>query len=231
MANEVKPLAPTTGVATTASDVRPLAPTTGVKRTAGVVRPAAGAMGVEKTASEVRPLAPTTGDGTTARAVVPLATMIGSGTEAAGRPPAGFCSADDPTAKVTTAPALFSVGKDGMIVAPISPAVGLPAGVASTLTPLLEMVKFAVTPVIVAGGMTEASIAPANPISEVVELLAFSTAVTACELDGRAPSGKTVATVDALTAPPISVEIGKLVSAVSPEEPMTDVIEEPKTAT
>lgn len=76
MASEVKPLAPTTGVATTASDVRPLAPTIGVKRTAGVVRPPAGAMGVEKTASEVRPLAPTTGDGMTARAVVP-ATMIG----------------------------------------------------------------------------------------------------------------------------------------------------------
>lgn len=83
IARDVKPLAPTTGVATTASDVRPLAPTIGVKRTAGVVTPAAGAMGVEKTASEVRPLAPTTGDGTTARAVLPLATMIGVGIKVA----------------------------------------------------------------------------------------------------------------------------------------------------
>lgn len=66
-----------------------------------------------------------------------------------------------------------------MIVAPISPAVGLPAGVASTLTPLLEMVELAVTPAIVVGGMTEASIAPANPIAEVVELLALSAAVMA----------------------------------------------------
>lgn len=40
-----------------------------------------------------------------------------------------------------------------------------------------------------------------------------------------------MAAVDALTAPPISVEIGKLVSAVSPEEPIIDVVEEPTTAT
>ena len=55
MAREVRPLAPTTGVARTASEVKPLAPTTGVKTTAGDVRPLAAAIGVEKTASDVRP--------------------------------------------------------------------------------------------------------------------------------------------------------------------------------
>ena len=65
MANDVRPLAPTTGVARTASDVKPLAPTTGVKTTAAPVRPLAAAIGVEKTASDVRPFWPTTGEGTT----------------------------------------------------------------------------------------------------------------------------------------------------------------------
>ena len=55
MAREVRPLAPTTGVARTASDVKPLVPTTGVKTTAGDVRPLAAAIGVEKIASDVRP--------------------------------------------------------------------------------------------------------------------------------------------------------------------------------
>ena len=40
-----------------------------------------------------------------------------------------------------------------------------------------------------------------------------------------------MATVGKMTAPPISVDVGKLDSAVSPEKPMTDVVEEPTTAT
>ena len=55
IARDVRPLAPTTGVARTASDVKPLVPTTGVKTTAGDVRPLAAAIGVEKIASDVRP--------------------------------------------------------------------------------------------------------------------------------------------------------------------------------
>ena len=76
MAREVRPLAPTTGVARTASDVSPLAPTTGVRITAGDVRPLA-AIGVEKTARDVRPLAPTTRGGITAREVRPLTPRTG----------------------------------------------------------------------------------------------------------------------------------------------------------
>lgn len=40
-----------------------------------------------------------------------------------------------------------------------------------------------------------------------------------------------MATVGRTIVPPISVEVGKLDSAVSPGEPMTDVVEEPMTAT
>lgn len=76
-ANEVRPFAPTTGVARTASEVRPFAPTTGVKNTAGDATPLAAATGVEKTAREVRPLAPTTGDGMTASDIRPLKPTIG----------------------------------------------------------------------------------------------------------------------------------------------------------
>ena len=203
MASEVRPLAPTTGVATTASDVRPLAPTTGVKRTEGVVRPAAGAMGVEKTASEVKPLAPTTGDGTTAMAVIPLATITGVdseaagisgateyplapttgdrttegavvplaslfsvGIETAGWPAAAVCSDDDPTAKVTNGPALCSAGRDGMILAKLSPDFGLPAGIAGKLTPLPEKDGLRTTPATVVAATVGASGTPANPIAE-----------------------------------------------------------------
>ena len=108
MAREVKPLAPTTGVARTASEVKPLAPTTGVRSTAGEVNPAAAATGVEKTAREVRPLAPTMGDGMTAREVTPLPTATGVGVEAAGWPAAAACSSDDPIANVTSGPKPWS---------------------------------------------------------------------------------------------------------------------------
>lgn len=40
-----------------------------------------------------------------------------------------------------------------------------------------------------------------------------------------------MATVDRIAAPPLSVEIRKLNCAVSPEEPIIDVVEEPTTAT
>lgn len=40
-----------------------------------------------------------------------------------------------------------------------------------------------------------------------------------------------MAVVGRMTPPPISVKVGKLDSAVSPEKPMTDVVEEPTTAT
>ncbi len=40
-----------------------------------------------------------------------------------------------------------------------------------------------------------------------------------------------MATVDRIAPPPSSVEIGKLDSTVSPEDPMIDVAEEPTTAT
>lgn len=40
-----------------------------------------------------------------------------------------------------------------------------------------------------------------------------------------------MATVGRTIAPPISVEVERLDSAVSPKEPMTDVVEEPTTAT
>ena len=80
---------------------------------------------------------------------------------------------------MTTGPALCSVGKDAIIVAPISPEVGLPAGVASMLTPLLEKLRLRATPAIVVAGMTEASITLANPIAEVAEVPAISATVMA----------------------------------------------------
>lgn len=64
-----------------------------------------------------------------------------------------------------------------MIVAPISPEVRLLAGVASMLIPLLEKVGLRIILATVVAGTTEDPIAPANPIPEVVELVAFSAAV------------------------------------------------------
>ena len=229
MASEVKPFAPTTGVATTASDVRPLLPTIGVKRTAGLFRPAAGTIGVEKTASEVRPLAPTTGDGTTARAVLPLAMVIGAGIGAAGWLAAGLCSADDPTARVTAGPAICSTDRAGMIVAPISPVVGLPAGLASIMTPLSDMVELG-APMTVGKGMTEASVTPANPTAEVANAPALSAKVVACRLDDP-PSGDIVTTRGGITVPPTSVRVGELDSTVSLGRPLTEEMEEPTIAT
>ncbi len=75
-----------------------------------------------------------------------------------------------------TGPTLCSVGENGIIVAPISPELGLPAEVASIMAPLVDGVGLRVA--VVAGTM-EASIAPAKPIAEVVELPAFSVAVIA----------------------------------------------------
>ena len=230
MASEVKPFAPTTGVATTASDVRPLLPTIGVKRTAGLFRPAAGAMGVEKIASEVRPLAPTTGDGTTARAVLPLAIVIGAGIEATGWPAAGLCSADDPTARVTTGPAFCSADRDGMIVAPISPRVRLPAGLASIMTPLSDMVELVGTPTTVGEGMIEASITPANPTAEVAKPPELSAVIVACRPDDP-PCGDTVITRGGIIVPPTRVGVGELDSTVTLERPMTEELEELTMAT
>lgn len=122
-------------------------------------------------------MAPTTGDGMTPKAVVPLAAMIGIGIEAAGWPAAGICSADGPTAKVTTGPALCEAGRDGMIVAPNSPEAGLSTGVASMLTPVLEEVGLRTKPATVVAGRTEASFTPASSVAEVAELPAFSVAV------------------------------------------------------
>ena len=210
--------------------MRPLLPTIGVKRTAGLLRPAAGAIGVEKTASEVRPLAPTTGDGTTARAVLPLPMVIGAGIGATGWPAAGFCSADDPTARVTPGPALCSADRAGMIVAPISPAVGLPAGLASTMTPLSDMVELSGRPATVGEGMTEASITLANPSAEVAKAPALSGNVVACRLDDP-PSGDIVITRGGIIVPPTSVGVGELNSTVSLEGLMTEGVEEPTIAT
>ena len=122
-------------------------------------------------------MAPRTGDGMTVEAVVPPTTMIGVDVEKAGWPAAGVCAGDGPTAKVTTGPALCPTGRDGITVAPISPEVGLPAGIASTLTPLLEKLGLRTTPAPVVAGIMEASITPASPVAEVVGLPAFSAAV------------------------------------------------------
>ena len=187
-------------------------------------------MGVEKTASEVRPLAPTTGDGTTARAVLPLAMVIGAGIEATGWPAAESCSADDPTARVTTGPALCSAERAGMIVAPISPAVELPAGLASTMTPLSDMVELSGTPTTVGKGMTEASVTLANPSSEVAKAPALSANVVAWRLDDP-PSGDKVITRGGIIVPPTSVGVGELNSTVPLEGPMTEEVEEPTIAT
>lgn len=40
-----------------------------------------------------------------------------------------------------------------------------------------------------------------------------------------------MATVDGIAAAPMIVDVGRLDPAVSPEEPMMDVVEEPTTAT
>ena len=161
-------------------------------------------MGVEKTASEVRPLAPTTGDGTTARAVLPLAIVIGVGIGATGWPAAELCSADDPTARVTTGPALCSADRVGMIVAPISPPVGLLAGLASTRTPISDVVELSGTPKTVGKGTTEASIMLANPSAEVAKAPALSAKVVACRLDDP-PSGDIVIASGGIMVPPTSV--------------------------
>ena len=187
-------------------------------------------MGVEKTASEVRPLAPTTGDGTTARAVLPLAMVIGAGIEATGWPAAEICSADDPTAGVTTGPALWSGDRAGRIVAPISPAVGLPAGLASTMTPPSDVVELSGTPTTVGKGMTEASITLANPSAEVAKAPALSANVVACGLDDP-PSEDIVITRGGIIVPPTSVEVGEPNSTVPLERPMTEEVEELTIAT
>ena len=178
-----------------------------------------------------------TDDGTAAKNVVPLTTIVGVGTEAAARPPAGVCSAIGPTAKVTKGPAVCSAGRDGMIVAPISPEIRLLAGVASMLTALLENVGLKTTPATVMAEMMEASVTPANPfvdVAKIAELSAFAalcSAVSVGTWDGPPPSGDAVATVDTIAVPPMSVEMGELKPAVSPEEPIIEVVEEPTTAT
>ena len=63
-----------------------------------------------------------------------------------------------------------------MIVAPISPELGLPAGVASMMAPLVDGVGLRIA--VVAGTM-DASIASAESTTEVVKLPAFSAAVMA----------------------------------------------------
>ena len=139
-----------------------------------------------------------------------------------------------------------------MIVAPISPGVGLPAGLASIMTPLSDMVELRGTPTSVGGGMTEASITPANPTGEVAKPPALSAVVVACRMDDPPsgdiaitrgaitavacrlddpPSGDIVITRGGMTAPPISVGVGELDSTVSLERPMTEEVEEPTTAT
>lgn len=98
-------------------------------------------------------------------------------------------------------------------------------------TPLLEKVGLRPEPATVVAGMAEASITPLNPFAEVFELPAFSAVCMAWKLEDPAPSGDTVATVGRIAAASISVEVGKLDSAVSPEALTIDVVEEPTTAT
>ena len=63
--------------------------------------------------------------------MVSLANLFSAGIETAGWPAAAVCSSDDdPIARVTNGPALCSPGRDGMILAPMSLEVGLPAGIA-----------------------------------------------------------------------------------------------------
>ena len=218
MAREVRPLAPTTGVATTASDVRPLAPTTGVKRTEGVVRPAAGAMGVEKTASEVRPLAPTTGDGTTAMAVIPLATMSGVDIELAGISDAPLCPLAPTTGDRTTEGAelplanVFSVGID---------TAGWPAAAVSSDDELTARVTNG--PALCSAGRDGMIL---TPISSGVGL-AKGIASTLTPLPEKYGLGTTPATVVAGTTE-ASVTPA---SPVAEGEPTTDVVEDPTTAT
>ena len=118
-----------------------------------------------------------------------------------------------------------------MIVAPFSLESKLPAGFASMLTPLLENVGLKVTPATVVAKLAETSITLADPVAGIAGLPPFSATVMAWEMDGPAPSGETVITVDGTAAPPISVEVGKLDSAVWPGEPMTGGVEGPTTAT
>ena len=111
--------------------------------------------------------------------VVLLARTIGVGNDVAGWPVAGVCSAKDPTAKVTKGPALSSAGRDGIILARISPEVGLLVELASSLLPLLERVELKPASETVMVGMVEASGAPANTAAEVAELPEFSVVVIA----------------------------------------------------
>ena len=165
------------------------------------------------------------------KATVLLATMFGVDVETGGWPAAGVCSASGPIARVTTGPALCSVGRESMILAATSPEVKLPAGVASILTPMLENAGLRVTPAIAVDGTVEDSITPPSPISEVGRLPAFSAAVRASLVNVPAVRGETVAKGASVAATPISVGVAKLESAVSPEEPRVDVVEEPATAT
>ena len=117
-----------------------------------------------------------------------------------------------------------------MIVAPISPVVGLPAGLASIMTPLSDMVELSGTPTTVGKGMTEASIMPANPTAEVAKAPALSAKVVACRLDDP-PSGDIVTTRGGIRVPPASVRVGVLDSTVSLGRPLTEKVEEPTIAT
>ena len=112
-------------------------------------------------------------------AVVLLAGPIGVGIEVTCWPAAGVCSINDPTAKATTGPALCSAGRDGIMLAPTSPDVGLLPELASMLLPLLERVELRPATETMVAGMIEASDAPANTIAEVAELPEFCVAVTA----------------------------------------------------
>ena len=117
-----------------------------------------------------------------------------------------------------------------MIVAPISPVAGLPAGLASIMTPLSDMGELSGTPTIVGKGMTEASITPVNPTAEVAKAPALSAKVVACRLDDP-PSGDIVITRGGIRVPSTSVGVGELDSTVSLERPMTEEVEEPTIAT
>ncbi len=166
-----------------------------------------------------------------AKATVLLATLFGVDVETDDWPAAGLCSASGPIARVTTGPALCSVGRDSMILAATSPEVKLPAGVASILTSMLENVGLRVTPAIAVGGTIEDSITPPSPIAEVGRLPAFSAAARASLVDVPALRREIVAKGASVAATPISVGVAKLDSAVSPEEPRVDVVEAPATAT
>lgn len=101
-----------------------------------------------------------------------------------------------------------------MIVAPLSLEIKLPAGVASMLTPLLENVGLKVTPATVVARLAEASVALADPVTGIAGLPPFSAKVMTWEMEGPAPSGETVITVDGIATLPISVEIGTLTNEI-----------------